>query len=71
MTKSRPKPPALEDLPELYLDMKLSMERLEGIVRQLQAEGTRATLDRMALQELRKNKNDIQRPGQHTGFNAT
>jgi len=54
MTQPRPKPPALEDLPELYLDLKLSMERLEGIVRQLQAEGTRATLDRMAPQALEK-----------------
>ena len=71
MTKPRPKPPALEDLPDLYLDLKLNMERLEGIVRQLQAEGTRATLDRLTFQEFEKDKNGLKRLERHTGFNVT
>jgi hypothetical protein len=71
MTKPRPKPPDIEDLPELYLDLKLSMERLEGIVRQLQAEGTRATLDSMAWKELETVKKQVKRLEQHAKLDVT
>ena len=40
-------PLSTEDLAELYVGLKRRIERLEGIVRQIQAEGTRATLDRL------------------------
>jgi hypothetical protein len=61
MIKFHPQPPAPEDLPELYLALKAHVEKLEGMVRQMSAEGTRATLDRPTWRDMQELRAEIER----------
>jgi len=51
--------PSPEDLYELYTSLKQRVDRIDGIVRQLQSEGTRDTLTRPTYRDLEAVKKDI------------
>lgn len=53
-------PPALEDLPELYADLIAYLDKLEGAVKQLRAQATAATLNRVTWRDLEPIQSDIQ-----------
>jgi hypothetical protein len=50
---------SVEDLEELYLRLKVRVERLEGTVRQFQAEHTRDALPRPTWTDVQALKKDI------------
>ena len=52
---------SVEDLEELYLRLKVRVERLEGTVRQFQAEHTRDVLPRPTWADMEALKKDIAR----------
>ena len=53
-------PPAIEDLPRLCMQLRDRLDRLEGSVKQLQAQATAATLGRLTLRDLDEIKQDIE-----------
>ena len=59
-------PPALEDLPRLYMQLHERLDRLEGSVKQLQAQASAATLGRLTLRDLDGIKQEIERLKQST-----
>lgn len=61
MDRRRRLPPALEDLPELYADLIAYLEKLEGAIKQLRAQATAATLNRVTRRDLEPIQNDIER----------
>jgi N-acetylglucosamine-6-phosphate deacetylase len=52
-------PPPLDALPELYLRLVRRVEKLEGQVKQLLAEGTRDTLPTLTWKDLDALKKDL------------
>jgi len=61
MTKPRPRLPAPEDLPALYLALATKVERLEGLVRQLLAERTHSQITAPTWKDFQEIKADIDR----------
>jgi len=61
MTKPRPRLPAPEDLPPLYLALATKVERLEGLVRQLLAERTHSQITAPTWKDFQEIKADIDR----------
>ena len=61
MTKPHPHLPAPEDLPRLYLGLRVRIERLEGNVSQFLAEKTKDTLVRPTWRDLEQLKAEITR----------
>jgi len=61
MTKSKPLPPAPEDLPALYLALATQVEKLEGMVRQLMAERTHSQITAPTWKDFQEIKADIDR----------
>jgi len=60
VTFSHRNPPAIEDLPRLYLHLTERLDRIEGSVKQLQAQATAATLGRLTLRDLDGIKREIE-----------
>ena len=60
MANRKPPPIALQDLEELYRRLVGRLDRLEGTVRQLLAEGTRDTLDRPSWRDIDELRKQIQ-----------
>jgi hypothetical protein len=61
MTPDLPYTPSLEELAELYLRLKARVERMEGMVQQLVAEGKHDTLTRPTWRDVETIRQDIAR----------
>ena len=69
MRKSRFQPPAPEDLPDLYADLLQRLERLEGNVQQLRAQGNAAIIGRPTWRDVQPMQEDIRRLKEQMGLN--
>ncbi len=61
MNKTKRLPPAPEDLPALYVTLAANVERLEGMVRQLLAEGTHSQITAPTWKDFQELKADVDR----------
>lgn len=68
MIKNHFHPPAPEDLPDLYINLVRRLERLEGTVQQLRAQGNTAIIGRPTWKDIEPLQEDIRRLKKKTGL---